>query len=349
MPEQQERTEQQSQRRKREGREKGDIPKSRELSAAIVLLIGLFALKFFGGSILTGTTDTFRLLWNPTVWRSDGLLTGIIPQMIAKSIVMLFPLMAVLISTAAMVAFAQVGGVFAVKAIAPDLNRIDPAKGLSRIFSKSGLMEMIKSLLKVAAIGWISYSTINSRIRSFPDLGAESPIGIAAYAFDSVFGLALKVTIFLLLIATMDYGYQRWQHSQNLRMTFEELKRERKEEEGDPLLKSVIRERQFEVARRRMMENVPKADVVVTNPTHIAVAIGVKPEPIVLAKGADLIAEKIKQIARENDVPIFENPPLARAIFEAADVGDLVPSELYYALAQIIYQVYQMKGITIEV
>jgi len=258
------------------------------------------------------------------------------------------PMMLILAVAGFAVGFAQVGGVLSIQPIIPDLSRISPSKGMSRIFSKMGAMEMVKSLIKIGAIGYIGYSTIKGQMDNLPSLTSENASGIAAYAMRTTFDLGMKVVVLMLFVAVMDYGFQRWQHIQNLRMTRRELKEELKETEGDPMIRSIIRERGMEIARRRMMQEVPKADVVVTNPQHIAVALKydkeVAPSPIVVAKGADLLAQRIKEIAREHNVPIFENPPLARALYESVDIGEMIPEELYFAVAQILAQVYRMRG-----
>lgn len=351
MAEDQEKTEQPSQRRREKARERGEVPRSRELNTAIVLLIGLLALRLLAPRIGLGIEDAFRAVWNPDLWRGDGISYGTLSIAIVRMIWIVLPMMLILACVGFAVGFAQVGGVFSIQPITPDLGRISPSKGMSRIFSKMGAMEMVKSLAKIGAIGYIGYSSIKGQMSNLPLLTSENAAGIAAYAMRTTFDLGMKVVVLMLFVAAMDYGFQRWQHIQNLRMTRRELKEELKETEGDPMIRSIIRERGMEVARRRMMQEVPKADVVVTNPQHIAVALkydkSIAPSPVVVAKGADLIAQRIKEIAREHNVPIFENPPLARALYESVDIGEMIPEDLYFAVAQILAQVYRMRGVVV--
>ena len=351
MAEDQEKTEQPSQRRQEKAREKGEVPRSRELNTAIVLLIGLLALRFLAPRISLGIEDTFRAMWNSELWKTDGISYDVLPMAIVRMLWIVLPIMLILACVGFMVGFAQVGGVFSIQAITPDLSRISPGKGVSRIFSKMGAMEMVKSLIKISAIGYIGYTTIRGQMDKLPSLTSENAAGIAAYAMKAIFDLGMKVVVLMLFVAAMDYGFQRWQHIQNLKMTRRELKEELKETEGDPIIRSILRERGMEIARRRMMQEVPKADVVVTNPQHIAVALKydkkIAPSPLVVAKGADLLAQRIKEIAREHKVPIFENPPLARALYETVDIGEMIPEELYFAVAQILAQVYRMRGVAV--
>jgi flagellar biosynthetic protein FlhB len=351
MADEQEKTEQPSQRRQEKARERGDVPRSRELNTAIVLLMGILAIRFLGPRIAMGIEDVFKITWSSDLWSADGLLYSIIPLALTKTMTIVLPMMLILAGVGFMVGFAQVGGVFSLQAISPDFSRINPAKGFSRIFSKMGLMEMVKSLMKIAIIGYVGYSTIKGQLDDLPSLASENAVGIAGYSLKAIFDLGMRVTILMLFVAAMDYGFQRWQHMQNLKMTRRELKEELKETEGDPLIRSFIREKQIEVARRRMIQEVPKADVVVTNPQHIAVALKydkeTAPSPLVVAKGADFLAQKIKEIAWQHNVPIFENPPLARALYESVEIGEMIPEELYFAVAQILAQVYRMRGVAV--
>lgn len=350
MPEEQEKTEQPTQRRQEKARERGEVAKSREISSALVLFVGLIAFKFLGGLIFKGIKGAFAELW-ASFGPEEVDLMGMLPALIFKLCLILLPLFAILVGAGFLANFAQVGGVFSLQPITPDLSRISPARGFSRIFSRIGLMEAFKSIFKIGAIGYIACSTIKGAIDSLPRLSFADPWGIASYAAGSVLDLGLKVAIFSLLLALIDYLFQRWQYMRNLMMTRRELKEELKETEGDPLIKSRIRERGMQLMRMRMMQEVPKADAVITNPEHIAVAIKydrrIAPSPIVVAKGADHMAMRIVEIARKHLVPIFRNRPLAWALYESVDVGEMIPEDLYFAVAQIIAQVYRMKGITL--
>ena len=351
MPEEQEKTEQPTQRRQEKARERGEVPRSREVSSALVLLVGLIAFKFLGKLVYRGMEDVFTTFWGDFELEDEVDLLGILPVMTLKLCLILLPLFAILIGIAFLANFAQVGGVFSLQAIAPDLSRISPAKGLSRIFSKIGLMEAFKSIFKIGVIGYIGYSSVKGAVDELPQLSFADPWGIASFAMGSIFNLGFKVAVFMLFLAVLDYLFQRWQYMRNLMMTRRELKEELKETEGDPLIKSRIRERGMQLMRMRMMQEVPKADAVITNPEHIAVAIKydrkIAPSPIVVAKGADHMAMRIVEIARKHLVPIFRNKPLAWALYESVEVGEMIPEDLYFAVAQIIAQVYKMKGITL--
>lgn len=242
----------------------------------------------------------------------------------------------------------QVGLVFSNKALQPKATRLNPISGISRMFSARSAVELGKAIAKVLAIGCVVYSFMKDKYVVVVNMvGGDyrqtcSQIGELAYA------VMLRATIAMFVIAAFDYMYQRYQHEKQLKMTKQEVKDDMKRTEGDPHIKSKIRQKQREIAQRRMMQEIPKADVVVTNPTHFAVAIKydaeVSPAPIVVAKGQDLIAKRIKEIAMENNVPIVENKPLARALYASVEIGNEIPAELYQAMAEILAYVYRLSG-----
>jgi flagellar biosynthetic protein FlhB len=243
------------------------------------------------------------------------------------------------------------GPVFATEALAPDLNRINPLKGAQRFFSSRAFVDLAKSLVKIGFIGFIAFSTIRD---SYPQLMMMAHMDTSAALTmlgDVLFNMALRAMAGMLVLAAIDYFYQRWQHEKMLRMSKEEIKQEHKQTEGDPRWKARIRARQRALAKKRMMADVPKADVIITNPTHFAVALQYDSEkmgaPIVLAKGQDLIAKRIRELAQENDIPIVENPPLARTLYKEAEIGREIPAALYEAVAEVlafVYQINQRRG-----
>jgi flagellar biosynthetic protein FlhB len=332
-------------------REEGEVPRSRELTAAVVMMVVLLVIRYLGRSTMESIVGIFSMVWHSSLWSSSSVLPDMLPAMVMRTVGTMAPLILIPALAGLVVAAVQVGGVFSFKAIFPDLGRLDPSKGISRIFSSMAAIEMAKVLIKIVGIGYIGYSAIRGQIDELPALALDSPNGVAVYAFSAVFSMSIKIAILIFLIAAMDYGVQRWEHKKKMMMTQHEYRKDQREQEGDPRLKSFIRGKQIAIVRSRMITEVHKADVVVTNPEHIAVAIKFDPEiapgPVVLAKGADYIAERIKEVARENDVPIFENPPLARAIYGSVGLGDVIPEELYTAVAQILVQVYRMKGVAI--
>jgi len=242
----------------------------------------------------------------------------------------------------------QTGFAVSGQALVPDFTRLNPLTGLRRFLSGHGLVETIKALGKLGIIGYIACSTISN---SYPQLLAairQDIPTILAIIGDLLYRVALRIALFLLVLAAADYAYQRWAFERSIRMTKEEVKQEFKQLEGNPQIKSRIRSRQRQIARRRMMEAVPKADVVLTNPTHFAVALQYDPvtmgAPQVVAKGADLIAERIREVARAHNVPIVENPPLARALYKSVDIGREIPAEFYAAVAEVLAFVYQINA-----
>jgi flagellar biosynthetic protein FlhB len=239
------------------------------------------------------------------------------------------------------------GGVISAKSFQLDFNRIDPIKGLARMFSWQSVAELVKAVLKALLIGGVLYWVVrHEQDRLFALLG--QPIETALISFAEVLLYSfLAIIAGLALIAAIDVPFQLWQYHDRLKMTLEEVKREARESEGDPQLKARIRSQQRELARHRMMSEVPKADVVVTNPSHFAVALkyesGTMSAPIVVAKGMNLIAQRIRDLAGDNQVPVLEAPPLARALYRHADVGDQIPAPLYTAVAEVMAYVYQLN------
>ncbi len=235
------------------------------------------------------------------------------------------------------------------KAIKLDFNRINPVQGFKRLFSLRSLFELLKALLKVAIVGYIGYTVLRREWDKVLIYPAMFPTDAMAHLIDVMFELALKTGIALLALAIFDYFYQRWEYEKSLRMTKQEVKEEMKDIEGNPEVKRRQRRMMMEIMMRRMMEEVPKATVVVTNPTHVAVALKYDPEdeygaPVVVAKGVDEIAERIKEIARENGVPIVRNPKLAWELYDRVDIGEEIPTDLYRAVAEVLAYVFTLKG-----
>jgi len=242
----------------------------------------------------------------------------------------------------------QIGLLLTFDPITPKLEKINPLSGIKRIFSMRTIVETVKNLLKVGFIGYIAYITIESEYAILVGLADASVVAIWNFILVSAYDIFVRTSIVLLVIAVADYGYQRYEHEKKLKMTFQEIKQERKDIDGDPQVKARIRALQREMSRRRMMEQVPQASVVVTNPTHLAIALQYEPEksdaPIVIAKGVDLIALKIKKIALENDIPVKEDKELARSMYDKVEVGLPIPMEFYTVIAELMAWVYGLKG-----
>ncbi len=332
-----------------EAREEGQVVRSQELITAVVILAGAFLLrgpgKQLGLNFEALVTNTIVELPTTTVTIESlrGMFFSFASVILPSFGLILFGLM--LAGTA--VTLGQTQFLWAGKKIGFDFKRVNPLEGFKRIFSTHGLFELLRSLLKLGWVAWIAYSFLRSR---FVEVLALTQFDLAT-AVDSFIemsiSLAIRVGSMYLVIAVADYAYQRWELYKNLRMSKEDIKQEHKRSEGDPMLKSRIRGLQRRMARGRMMANVAKATVVVTNPTHLAIAIeyheGMK-APKVLAKGPYHVAQKIVQIAKENRIPVVQNIPLARAIYKTIEVGQEISSDLYLAMAEVLAYVYKLRG-----
>ncbi len=351
MPEQsyQDKTEPATPKRKREAREKGNIPRSIEVNSALILLLGtgLLALtgKAFGANIM-GAMRVVLTNLSAVELQPDNMQRFVLAgaEVMAGTMA---PLIGVLVFVGLIANLAQGGLVFSAEPITPKLSKINPLTGLKRMFSARSLVELIKGLLKISIVGIIGFLTIRSRFDEFYLLVDQGVGQIVSFAIGVGFDIIFRAAIALLLLAILDFAFQRYEWEKNLKMTKAEVKEEYKQTEGDPLIKSRIRSLQREQARRRMLQEVPQADVVITNPTHIAVAIMYRVQdmeaPKVVAKGARRIAEKIKAIAKKHDIPVIENPPLAQLLYKRVEVGMEIPFDLYQAVAEILAHVYQLK------
>jgi flagellar biosynthetic protein FlhB len=344
-----ERTEPASSRRIEQAREQGNVPQSRELNAFMVLAAGTGALWALGGwfsqrgTLLMDEGLRFdrRAAFDP---EQMGILAV---RLGSDAMVMLAPFFLLTIA-AAILAPASVGGfVFSTKAFQFDPGRLDPLAGLKRMFSWQSVAELVKALLKSLLIGGVIYWVVRYESDDLFALIGQ-PIEVSLISFVHILLLALAALVVgVAIIALLDVPFQLWQYYDRLKMTLEELRQEHKEMEGDPHLKARIRSQQREIARRRMMSEVPKADVVVTNPTHFAVALKYDPAkmkaPQVVAKGMNLVAQRIRELAAEHNVPLLEAPPLARALHRHAELGDAIPAPLYAAVAEVMAWVYQLN------
>jgi len=351
MPESEgsERTERATERRRQEAREKGQVAKSTEVNTLLMFGAGLLALNFFALLMLENYSEIFRYtLSNCTTIELTQLTTvNLFVYYLNKMAVILGPLFIIIVAAAILANALQVGFFISTKSLAPDFSKIDPMKGFKNMFSKHKIVDLLKGILKIFVIGYVAYKTVLNRIGNFPELLDRSVIEILIFIVSMMFKVMFNVVLVYIIIAILDYAFQRWQYEENLKMTKQEIKEEHKQQEGDPLIKSRIRAVQREMARRRMMKEVEKAEVVVTNPIHLAVALKYDTEkmdsPMVVAKGARLIAEKIKEVAKLHNVPIVEDKPLAQALYKKVEIGEFVPMELYKAVAEILAYVYKVS------
>lgn len=345
-----ERTEQPSARRLEEARKQGQLPRSRELSTFMVMLAASGGLLLLGQPIATELAQAMRAQFSAIAQPPAAeMLPTLLGAALWQALKLCLPLFGLLALAAALAPLALGGWNFAAQAFQPQFSRLDPLKGLGRIFSSHGLVELGKSLLKVLIVGGTGALIVWQLTGELMSLSGEAPQVGMAHAASLCLRAFLWMSGTLAVIALADVPYQLWHHHKQLRMTRQELREEAKESEGRPEVKGRIRQLQREISRRRMLENVPKADVVITNPTHVAVALRYDPQrmqaPIIVAKGAELMAAKIREIAAAHQVPLLESPPLARAIYHHAEIDQPIPLGLYTAVAQVLAYVYQLKHI----
>jgi flagellar biosynthetic protein FlhB len=345
----QERTEQPTERRKQEARRRGQVPRSKELNTLLSLLALSLGLLVLGGTLVQGfqalLADGFSVS-RELVFASERLPVHL-GWMLAQALLLLLPLFAVAIVAAFAGPLAMGGWTFSGEAIAFSLEKLNPVKGIARVFSAKGLVEMLKALGKFLLLLGATLVVFVLFERDILTLGAYEP-GYASRAAVQVllWGLLL-LTGTLVFIAALDVPFELWNFNRQLRMTRQEVREELKETDGRPEVRQRIRELQREVAQRRMMQDVPKADVVITNPTHVAVALRYDEAgggaPTVVARGRDLVALQIRSVARAAEVPVFEAPPLARALYATTEIGQEIPRELYLAVARVLAYLLQLR------
>ena len=346
----QERTEQATPRKRRREREEGRVAKSNDLDAATIILVGLYVLLVLGAWMGSGLVDAIRaairFMSDGTLFQSDWVTTlGI--DSLKRFLVLWGPIALAAGVTAFAVVVSQVGLELTTKPLSPRFDRLNPVSGMKKILSLRSIAEMVKGLFKASLFGIVLYSALKNETAGFIEAiryPIDAGIGVI---FDRVWSLCARFAFLLLVIALFDYVYQRWEFERSIRMSKQEIKEEYKQMEGDPMLKSKIRQKQREMARKRMMASVPKADVVITNPTTLAIALQYDKEvmeaPEVVAKGKGHIARRIREIAEEYGVPVVENVPLARALYRELEIGDSIPESLYKAVAEVLAFVYRLK------
>ena len=344
-----ERTEPASSRRLEQAREEGQVPQSRELVAFAVLAAGAGSLWALGGWFSQRSTALIREglhFERATAFDTHRMITTA-ADLAVEALVTVSPLFLLTVTAAILAPFTIGGLVFSPKALQMDFTRIDPLKGLGRMFSWTSVAELVKAILKSMLIGVVIYWVVRyEQDQLFGLIMQPVETGIQSFIHILLFSL-MAVVAGVAVIAMLDVPFQLWQYYDRLKMTRDELRQEHKEMEGDPHLKARIRSQQREIARRRMMSEVPKADVVVTNPTHFAVALKYDPAtmvaPKIVAKGMNMVAFRIRDLAAENNVPVLEAPPLARALHRHSEIGDQVPAGLYTAVAEVMAYVYQLN------
>lgn len=343
-----EKTEEPTAKKRADAAKKGQVARSQELNTAFVLLIGFTMVKFLWESIYGNIAEYTIYIYSHLMRSMD---TESISELFLGIILLLtktaFPIMLAILAIGLAINFYQVGLLFNTEKLEPKLSNLNPINGFGRIFSKRSLVELLKSLFKIAVIGFFLYNYLKDEIPFLPQFIYYDLSTSLVEISKILFAMIYQVIAVIFIMAILDFGYQKWQMTQDLKMTKQEVKDEFKQIEGDPQIKGKIKQKQREMAMMRMMQEVPKADVIVTNPTHYAVALQYHQgmlAPVVLAKGQDLVALRIKQIARESRVPIVENKPLARALYATVEIGENVPQELYKAVAEVLAYVYRLKN-----
>jgi flagellar biosynthetic protein FlhB len=344
-----EKTEKATPRKRQEVREKGQVAKSADINTAVVMLVVFLVLSFFGKyykeKMLHWMSQSFE-----QYARDDLTIDSVHLLLISwlkNTALIIAPVFFAAVAAACLANFLQVGFLFATEPLKMDWNRLNPIQGLKRIISLRAVVELLKSLLKIGVVGTVTFALLWFQLDHILSLTTKS----LSTALSVLAGLTAKMGLYasvaLLFLAVFDYLYQRFDFEKNIRMSKQEIKDEYKKTEGDPLIKSKIKQKQREMAMKRMMQEVPKADVVITNPTHYAVALkyedGKMDAPVVVAKGADYVALKIKQLAKEHGVVTVENRPLAQALYRQTEIGDMIPEEFFKAVAEILAYVYRLK------
>lgn len=346
----QERTEQPTPKRIKEAREKGQVARSTELSSVTVMLAAAASLIALGPLMSSESREMFVWIFTnaPSFDLNAASVPGFLLQVSWMFVKMSAPVIIVLTITALAISYLQVGSLFSMQALEPKFDKLNIVNGIKNLVSAKSIMVAVRDVIKMVIIVVIAYYAVKKEVPvmvGFTDMAVSD---IASAMTSITIKISFKILIALAVIALLDFVYQKWTYTKGLRMSFQDIKEELKQTEGNPQIKGRIRAIQRDQARKRMIQDVPKADVVITNPTHIAVALKYDTDtmeaPTVLAKGERLIAEAIKKLAAESGVPIVENKPLARALFKTVEVGMQIPGDLYKAVAEILAYVYSLNG-----
>lgn len=337
----QERTQEATPKRLEDAKQKGEVPRSRELATALGMLASIAGLFVFAPAVFESFADVAVRTWTIERERdlAEGELLTILLDLLIESLVIIAPFLALMfvVSVASTPVFG--GWIFSAKGVTPDFKRLDPIKGMTRVLGPQGLGELVKGLAKVGLLGVVAWLIFSSRVAEYIALG-RMPLGFALReTFGLLLELLLAMTAVLMVIAMGDVPWQKMQHAKKLRMSFQEVKEENKEMSGNPEVKAKIRSLQQAISQRRMLLDVPSADVIIVNPTHYAVALRYSEEddaPVVVAKGVDHLAMRIRAIATESRVPIHRDPPLARNLHANVEVGHAIPTDLYVAVAEVL-------------
>jgi len=349
-----EKTEKGTPKKRRDARKKGQVLKSQDVNTTFCTIIMFGTLLAIWPWFVGEMTSVFAVFYNPSTFSHEtGVLdvneiSAILGQMMLGVLMPMLPILGVALVAGVAINLVQVRFLFTTQTLKPKFDKLNPVKGLKQLVEPKKLIELAKNLLKVIVVGLVGYNAYTNLLDKFP-MYVGQPIDLSFIdIMETAFIMALQMCIAMVFISIGDFIYQRWKYEKDLKMSKQEVKDEYKMTEGDPKIKGKIRQKQMQMSAMRMMSEVPQADVVITNPTHFAVALkydtGIHSSPTVTAKGQDYIARKIRETALEHDVSIVENPPIARTLFDLCEVGDEIPEELYQAVADILVFVYRQKG-----
>lgn len=334
--------------KRQRARDQGNIAKSQDLSAAIALFGALFALMMLGPSTMEWLREAMRhFIGEAAALRPNENTTFSLVLDVSFWLgVSVGPFMGIMVALGLVANFMQVGFLFTTQPLSPDLNRINPITGFGKFFSLRALIELVKSLIKLTIVGWVVWIFLRDKQQDFLALMGIFPGALPAGVGSIIYGVWWRIALAMLVLGIADFGYQFWQHERDLMMTAEEAKQESKEMEGDPQIKRRIRQLQRQMSTQRMMKEVPKADVIITNPTTYAVALrydmNAMAAPTVVAKGMRLVAERIRNVAIENGVPIVQRPELARTLYRTLETGEAIPEDMFRAVAEVLAFVYRV-------
>ena len=348
-----EKTEPATPKKLEKAREEGQAPRSQDMNTAILLIVLFGGLRVFGGYMLDRLYDVFHFSYQSiSDYAAEDFTTGRFMNLftygVREIILVILPILAFGLVGGFVVSVVQVKWKVTLKPLMPKPSKISPISGFKRMFSKDKIFDMLKAIAKIAILFYVVYSSMKDEWGMILNIYQLDVVSAVTLIVDSVLNISLKICAVFLIIAFVDWAYQKHKFNNDMKMTKQEVKDEYKNTEGNPQIKGQIRRKMQEASRRRMMQELPEADVVITNPTHLAVALKYDREraeaPVVLAKGADYVAEKIKEKARENRIEIVENKPLARMLYYNVEIGDQIPPELYQMVAEILAYVYGLQG-----
>lgn len=336
-----EKTEKATPKRRSEARKKGQVSKSQDLAQVTTMLAGIIIINVLGKVLYKRVyMDFSRHFANLNI---DTLTTELFRENLLKFSALFFAVVAPVLSTILIVGlitnYLQVGFLFTIEPIQPKLEKINPLKGLKQLFSMKKLVELVKTIIKILIISYYAYWVIDSSMLEYLKLPYNETVEGFLFVFQKIYSAMVKIAMGLFVVAVLDYVYQRMEFEKSIKMSKQEIKDEYKQTEGDPQIKGKIKQMQRELLKKKMIEDVPKATVVITNPTHISIALKYERgmgAPEVVAKGVDHMAMRIREIAKENNIPLMENKPLARAMYGSVEVGDEIPEEFYQAIAEIL-------------